>query len=291
MRTGLVIHDLARYAPDQRARIARDYGMTYGFGVLGVVPGSTGDLAGVRKGDEIIAVNGRDLADYQKASLGAKPTYARTGAFTDFLAETLADGPATLLIRRGTDRLTLSLSGLPGCGGYVTTVKSGTFNAWSDGRRIAATTQLIHYAMNDSELAFVVAHEMAHNLLGHNTNTDRLASLIAIFGPGSAHIRRNEIDADKFAVHLLAHTPYETSAAVTLLARLNRNVFLRFAVDFTHPSLAHRIALAKAAIASEDAAAAALAMTEFPTADQMDNAWPKPYWLRTSVMFADTGLW
>jgi hypothetical protein len=255
MRSGLVLHDLAGYDQDQRARIGRDYDVTYGFGILGIVPGSTGDLADLQSRDEILAVNGSDLADYQPNSFGKKASFARTGAFTDFLAEKLAQGPVTLLVRRGTDRLSLSLGGLPGCGGYVSTVKSGIFNAWSDGGALAVTTHLIHYTADDSELAFIVAHEMSHNILGHNENarSAHLSSLIAIFGIGSARMRQHEIAADQFAIHLLSRTAYDKHAATALLTRLNRNVLMKLNVDFSHPTLGYRIALTRAAIASEEA--------------------------------------
>jgi hypothetical protein len=272
MRTGLVLHDLAGYALDQRARISRDYDITYGFGILGVVPGSPGDLAGLRSRDEIIAVNGGDLAAFQQASLGVKATFARTGAFTDFLAMKLAQGPVTLLVRRGTDRLSLSLSGLPGCGGFMSTVKSGTFNAWSDGKGIAVTTHLIHYAVDDSELAFVVAHEMSHNLLGHNANVNDLSQLLAIFGIGSVRARRHEITADQFAIHLLARTAYDKNAAITLLTRLNRNLLMKFALDFSHPTLGYRIALTKAAMAHEDPASTTIIAAPSTTALSTDLA-------------------
>jgi len=261
MRTGLVLHDLAAYAPDQRTRVGHDYDLTYGFGILGIVPGSTGALAGLRAGDEIVALNGQTLADYQTTRFSAKATFARTGAFIDLLAGRLAQAPVTMAVRRGSGLLWLRLGGLPGCGGYVSAIKSGAFNAWSDGTGIAVTTRLIHFAADDNELAFVVAHEMAHNLLGHNAplhNADAhyLSSLLAAFGIGSARIRRREIAADQFAVHLLAHTAYHPNAAVGLLTRLDRNLLMKLSVDFSHPTLHYRIALNKAAIAGVHACGA-----------------------------------
>lgn len=251
MRTGLVLHDLAAYPRDRRARIGRDRDLTYGFGVLGVVPGSAGERAGLRARDEILALNGMTLADYETARFGKAATFARTGAFIDFLARALGRGTASLQVRRGQEVLALSLDGVPGCGGYVAAIRSGALNAWSDGTAVAVTTRLIDYAADDAQLGFVVAHEMAHNLLGHNEDRQTASSLLALVGVGSGTLRDREIAADRYGVQLMAQAGYDRAGAIALLAQLDRNLLMKLAIDFSHPGTGRRITLIKAAIAGK----------------------------------------
>jgi hypothetical protein len=246
MRTGLVLHDRAAYARDRRALVARAYDLTYGFGVLGVIPGSAGERAGLRPRDEILAIDDMTLATFDAARIGDAATFARTGAFIDSLARALARGPVVLHVRRGDAMLALRLGGVPGCGGYVAAVGAAAFNAWSDGAGIAVTTRLIDYAADDAQLGFIVAHEMAHNLLGHNAEGQRRSRLLALIGIGSGTIRAHEIAADRFATRLMAKAGYDPAAAQALLSRLDHNLLMKLAVDFSHPTPGYRRSLIQA---------------------------------------------
>src|SRR5262249_17928352 len=138
-----------------------------GFGVMQLVPGSGADRAGLKRGDEIVAVNDSDLAGFAPQLIGKEASPDRTERFTDLLGNALRQGPAKLTVRRGAETMTLSLTGEKGCGGRFVVVPSYELNAWSDGHYVAVTTRMMRYAADDQELAFVVAHEMSHNILGH----------------------------------------------------------------------------------------------------------------------------
>ena len=51
----------------------------------------------------------------------------------------------------------------PQCAGVPTVLTRSEVNAWSDGHWIAVTSAMLEYA-DDDELAFIIGHEMAHNL-------------------------------------------------------------------------------------------------------------------------------
>ncbi len=55
-------------------------------------------------------------------------------------------------------------------------------NAYADGRRIHITYDMMNFASSDVELATVIAHEYAHNLLGHVANTQKNVMAGALVG-------------------------------------------------------------------------------------------------------------
>lgn len=57
-----------------------------------------------------------------------------------------------------------------------------TANAWADGRRIVVTPALMRETKNEDELAFIVSHEMAHNMMGHVTSGQTNALIGSILG-------------------------------------------------------------------------------------------------------------
>ena len=64
----------------------------------------------------------------------------------------------------------------------------------------------------ESVFAAVVAHELAHNVLGHDAWLDR-------YGRAGKHVRRIEREADRLIPWLLANAGYDPEAAVTFMTR------------------------------------------------------------------------
>lgn len=117
--------------------------------------------------------------------------------------------------------------------------------------------------LEDDELAGILAHEIGHIELGHSrealirTNRARALELVlSIAGrrPGMtlgavkslAELgisRESELEADAFAVELLAHTPYRAEGLVSFLARAQRGGHLPGWLTFlsTHPAVEERI--------------------------------------------------
>jgi len=231
MMTGLTLHDAGAYAPGARARL----GLANGFGILRLLPGSTAERAGLRDGDEIVALDGSDLAGFAPELIAARASPSRGERFAERLSATLRAGPARLAVRRGAALLTVTLEGERGCGGSVLAVPGRQVNAWADGRYVAVTAHMLRYAADDRELAFVVAHEMAHNILGHTA-------------PGaSVRGRAAEEEADTLAVELLARAGMDLAAPERFLRRSARLQGL--SLNLGHPGNRRRIAIVNAAIA------------------------------------------
>ena len=247
MLTGLMLHDIGGYAEKDRPAIARAYGLGHGFGVLHIVSGSSAARAGIEPGDEILAVNGVELDHFAEEAITPKASYDRTETFIDWLDQALRQGPASLTLRRAGERISLSLTGVAGCGGRFVAVPSGSLNAWADGRYVAVTSKMMRFAANDPELAFVVAHEMAHNILQHDKAGGVAPGLFAELGFGAGKIKAAEIAADAYAVQLLARAGYDLSAPERFLRHAAKVRWMDLPI--THPGASRRIAIVNAAIA------------------------------------------
>ena len=93
----------------------------------------------------------------------------------------------------------------------------------------------------ESELAFVIAHEIAHDYLDHHRSKAMSQSAIA----------EREISADRFAVGLVAYAGYDPRSAVSALLALSKAETMGLPKD-GHPSSAERIAALNQAISDSD---------------------------------------
>jgi predicted Zn-dependent protease len=105
---------------------------------------------------------------------------------------------------------------------------------------------MVDFTRSDDELAFVVAHEMAHNILDR-TNARNLPALMVRLGLAGVHARGNELNADAVAVGLMVRAGYNPSMAEVLLGRLRE--VRAIDLSLTHPGLRRRIAAIRLVIA------------------------------------------
>ena len=255
MVTGMLLHDLGSYDAAARPQVTRAYGLTTGFGLLGVVPGSAAERAGLRRGDEILAVNGAQLGDFAQGAMTTTASSDRSERFVDLLDAALRKGPAELAVRRGSAQFTLALTGQQGCGGRFVMVPDEELNAWTDGYYIAVTSRMMRFAADDAELAFVMAHEMAHNMLDH-AQPRRSAN------PNAAHGKAAEFAADSLAVELLARSGHDLAAPERFLRRSAK--LQLFNLHLSHPGNSRRIQVVSASIGRLTPINAAAAPTLMP---------------------------
>ena len=247
MMTGMILHDLSQYDPSVRPAVTRAFSLYGGYGVLQLVPGSAAQRAGIQIDDEIVAVGGRLVADSSIVQVPRKSS-RRIDQFSILLTKALGNGATDLLIRRNGTHLTINLQGEAGCGGDVMLANSSTLNAWSDGRHVVLTTAIAQMARSDDELAFVIAHEMAHNSLGHAQGSGGDAGgLFALLGFGAARVKRMEVAADSHAVALMSAGGYAPNAGVSFLRNMGRRLWWNVSLD--HPGFGRRMQIVSAAIA------------------------------------------
>ncbi len=239
--TGLLTHDLSNYDRSVRPAVSRAFSLGTGIGVLEVVPGSAGERAGLRTDDEILSVNGLSVQDAAAVDEPRRSS-RRLEKFSRALQLALRNGPAELEIRRSGAVVGASLAGELGCGGELLLSGSREWNAWSDGSHVVVTTAMMRSARSDDELAFVIAHEMAHNILGHSSSSKR-----GIFGLNFGG-KRQELAADYMAVWMMTEGGYKAEGGISFLRTVQRRLWWNFSLD--HPSFGRRIKTVAGAITS-----------------------------------------
>jgi Zn-dependent protease with chaperone function len=101
--------------------------------------------------------------------------------------------------------------------------------AYSNPRRIRITRGMVNFAADDSELAFVVAHELAHILL-NDFEKYRIGDR-----------RPLDLAADQTGMRLAARAGYDPDKGARLLLRL-ADAFSEIRNDPTYPSPQERYA-------------------------------------------------
>jgi hypothetical protein len=244
---GFVLHSVEQYEPADRQEAERSFGFGYQIGVMAVVATSPADRAGLRAGDRLLSVNGLDLVF---RSANSEPNRAAVDRAQAILVEEMRRGLATLRVSSPGGERELRFVAEFGCPSDAEYIPGEDVNAWADGSRVMISDGLLRRCATDDDLALVIGHEMAHNLLHHRR---RLASkgvsvngLLPLTNTGSAESRETEEEADRFAVGLATTAAYDQSGAETFIAGL---MGPRATNGGTHPDLARRLALLRGAIA------------------------------------------
>jgi beta-barrel assembly-enhancing protease len=146
-------------------------GLTDEVKVTGVVPGSPADLAGVRVDDLVVAVDG------SPAPKGAGATEAVQGK----LEQLLKDGQS-FSITLARDGVLRDAAVVPAhaCRFSVVAIDGDVVNAFADGTTVTITVGMLRFVQDDTELALVISHELAHNLMKHVAakSTNQLAGYV-----------------------------------------------------------------------------------------------------------------
>lgn len=217
--TGLVLHAASQYGEEIRPHAVRRFHLGDTPSILAVAPGGPADRAGLAPGDRLLAIGGRPAP---AAAPSGEASYAVVAA----AEEALRAGTQTLTISRDGETHEVLLTPVTGCAYPVQTVPDGKLNASADGRRVSISTELAAFTADDDELAVVIAHELAHNVLRHP--------------PRTLGARRQEREADRLGLYLAARAGYDIEAAAPFWRRFgSRSLAARLGV-VTHPSAGSR---------------------------------------------------
>jgi len=252
--TGLLLHHLPEYDAAGRAIEIERYGLDRGPGVLLTVAGSPAARSGLLAGDVLLAVDGAPFAD-PRAMVREKDrkVWRRQVEASETQLETaLAQGPARLRVLRGGREIDVTLASVPGCPIRVRLARSDQFNAFSDGRYVTFTTAMLDFLRSDDELAILLGHELAHNLLGHKERLEQEhvpQGLLRGVGANADKVWQTEAEADRLGLRLAWAAGYDIRAAADLWHRYYAAHDVPLQIFRTHPSLHARQAILEATVA------------------------------------------
>lgn len=177
--------------------------------------------AGMQSKDIITAVNDNPLVTGPNA----------TAIFDNLLREEMASGePIKISVRRGEQTLELQVTPLMVCDYPVALVLSDELNAYADGHNVYITRRMLRFTDSDKELALVIAHELAHNIMGHIDKRQQNSLIGTIIDlavnsqgfntqgyfsdlTGNAYSHAFEAEADYVGMYILARTGMDLDGA------------------------------------------------------------------------------
>jgi Zn-dependent protease with chaperone function len=239
---GFIVHDLAQYPAGDQADARAVFGFAADPLVLAVAPGSPAAAMGLREGDALLSVDGLPVP---AAKPKASKSYARMTALLARIDASAADGTVDLVIGRGGERIALSIPTPAGCPSRFQTNASAALASKADGTYVEINTGIFDFAADEAEVAAIVAHEMAHNILRHRARLDAVGirrGMLGQFGRNARLIRQTEVEADRLSVYLMDRAGYPPEAIIAFWDRYDRTHPLGFLNATTHPKPKSRIA-------------------------------------------------
>ncbi len=246
---GILVHEKDDYKKEDREIIALHFPLGNIPTILYIHPDFPASKIGLKPGDKILKVNYKKIKnskDFYKTLLKIDPDKTQIVPF---------------VVERNGKILKLDVPCLKGCYYPLRLIIDDSVNAWVDTRkRINITTGLMRFVNSDEELALVIGHELAHNVLNHlgkkiknqfvGTMIDTLLYFTAkintrgVLGRVSNFIYSKEFEkeADYLGTYIVARAGYDVSQATNIWRRIAaeypKNIN-RFFLS-THPSTPER---------------------------------------------------
>jgi hypothetical protein len=236
---GVSLQHISQYAPAYRAAAQAAFGLDDSYpSILAVAKGSPASASGLEPNDRLRAVNGADLADKSQGKKSAA-SYDAVSAAMAALEGLPEKSAAVLSIERGDQRLEVNVTPQNVCHSRVELAPGNAINANANGLVAQISGRLVNWVESDDELALVIAHEMAHNLLDHPkrlSEKSALSGLATSLGLSGRAQRQMELDADRMGIIMAASAGYNYKIAPDFWARLNSNAPLAVFLATTHPT-------------------------------------------------------
>lgn len=199
---GLLLQDVAAFGSADDVRQAMN--LSGDIAVQARAAGSPVDQAGLPIFAEVLSIDGQQMRDLPPAG---KEAWQRLAGLHRQLDQALAaKGHVEITWRSAQSApITSTLTGKPACASSFEVI-AGSRRASANGARVAIGSDFAGFAYPEPLLAAAVAHELAHNFLGHPAWLDEN-------GRQQSNIRLTEREADRLMPWLLANSGYDPATA------------------------------------------------------------------------------
>jgi hypothetical protein len=188
-------------APEVRAVWAAAFATDAEPTVIYVNPKGPASRAGLQVNDAILSVNG----DYWPEQFQEQTVFLKSLSDAKAHQERIA-----IKVRRAAEEHTLELTAEPTCDIRINVIPSEKSNASAGGNTMSFDSGISRLLSEDGELAFVVAHEMAHVILKHVPDKSALLSRAQM-----------ELEADDLGMKLFLAAGYDPKYAVSAIRKLD----------------------------------------------------------------------
>ncbi|HYD97717.1 MAG TPA: M48 family metallopeptidase [Noviherbaspirillum sp.] len=239
------------YAKELAGVSQKSLGLDERLQIMGVLAGGGAARAGVRRGDIVLAVDGKRLPEGENAEQEA------AGILAPMMSDRTSIG--LTLLRDGAS-VAVNVPLTYACAFGVELGNTDNVVAYSDGHRVLVSRGMMGAVRSDDELAYVLAKEMAHNALAHANRLRVSATVGGIIDkltrlrpdmssmPGMAGLRPvpQDLDAmaDKLSLYMLARAGYGIDQVVPFWQRMASQYPASALNNYTalHPSINYRVA-------------------------------------------------
>lgn len=254
----MAVHNLEDYRGRKREAMESVYELDESIRVTLVGREGPAHIAGIREGDVILAVN----------DIETPRGMAATAFFRVHVSPLVEAGkPIKFSLLRKAQKITAIVQPVLACDYPVRLVANGDVNAYATGTSITIYTGLMSVFPSDSILGVVVAHELAHNIMGHTEKKQLeywkdiyiLRVLNEATGTNAGSVYANfsylessvdfEYEADYVGLYLAARAGLDYESAPEFLRKLALDAPGAINRNTTHPKFAARYVAQEAAIA------------------------------------------
>lgn len=165
--------------------LSRRYGVSEVLTVVFVLEGSPAEKAGLKARDLIVKANG--------ISTTAKD------AVKEMLEKHSPEAPLQFDVRREGIPLSITVSPEKACKYPALISQQQIINAFADGERVLIARGMMSFARDDNELALVVSHEMAHNVMKHIEAKKQNMALGMLADVLTTILTRGQVSGSNFA--------------------------------------------------------------------------------------------
>ena len=247
---GFSVANKYSYSPALASMATETYGLGERLQVMNVIEGSGAAAAGLKQGDQLLKIDNRNVPTGPSAERDT----------VEMLSSIVSrNKPVRLTVLRNKSRHNVIVPLTPSCGFRIELGHASNVSAYSDGSRILVTQGMMIFTKSDQELAYVIAKEMAHNVLDHakSLNNTRAASALidnlihtnanqkpSINASGLKPMSKKfDIDADTLSLAMALRANYDIDDAPRFWRRLAYRFPATNVRNYTaqHPSTSARM--------------------------------------------------
>lgn len=220
-----------KYSFDEASRniAVQYYGMDENVKIIDIYATSPSEEAGLRIDDTIEEINRQQVLTEEHS----------VEKLAELLSELLSAGtPIQITVSRNGQEMIFNVIAEQACNYPVILVKSEDINAFADGQMVGITQGMMRFIEQEQELSLVIAHELAHNAMGHisSQRSNTLLGSILDFAVGTvtgigtqgifshvanrAYSQEFEAEADYVGLYIMANAGLEVEGAAHFWRRL-----------------------------------------------------------------------
>lgn len=253
---GLTYWNMYDFSQEYQSLVVEKYRLGGALQVVNVGTGSPAEKAGFQFGDELAYIDDNVI----KGGKDAKKDFYKQ---LDEMVK--ANKPLKIKIWRSGQEKILTITPVEACKSDISLTFDNALNAYADGKNIYITKGMMNFFQSEQEMALVISHELAHNVMHHidakktNATIGMVFGILLDIGAAAAGVNTQgefskaggnigagafsvdfEKEADYVGLYFMANADYKINDAALFWRRMAAENPSSITLSTTHPSTAER---------------------------------------------------